>query len=258
MATLEKIRQQKFWLAVLIGGALLAFIIEVGVEAIGRSAGKSVAAKVGSEKIDIMEFSKRVEQDAANDKNQQQQYDAAQRNQKVLDEMINEKLLGSEYDKLGIYVTDNELSELTIGKNPAPAIVQFAQNLNAKSPAELYDFITNPAKHGIPEASVKELRNEWNKMTSEVVKSYKFAKLQNLVAGCMQANDLDRAQMAEDEAMTNVVLFAKQAYTTLPDDQFPVTDEEIKAEWLKRQALFKIDEETRAIHYTEGLYSENS
>ena len=112
MATLEKIRQQKFWLAVLIGGALLAFIIEVGVEAIGRSAGKSVAAKVGSEKIDIMEFSKRVEQDAADEKNQQQ-YDAAQRNQKVMEEMINEKLLGNEYEKLGIYVTDNELSELT-------------------------------------------------------------------------------------------------------------------------------------------------
>ena len=248
MATLEKIRQQKFWLAVLIGGALLAFIIEVGVEAIGRSAGKSVAAKVGNEKIDIMEFSKRVEQDAANDKNQQQ-YDAAQRNQKVLDEMINEKLLNKEYEKLGIYVTDTELSELTIGKNPAPAIVQFAQQLNAKSPAELYDFITNPGKHGIPDGSVAELRNEWNKMTNEVVKGYKQLKLQNLIAGCMQANDLDRAQMAEDEAMTNVVLFAKQAYSTLPDDQFPVTDEELKAEWMKHQSLFKLDEETRAIHY---------
>ena len=111
MATLEKIRQQKLWLAILIGGALLAFIIEVGVEALGRSAGKSVAAKVGSEKIDIMEFSKRVEQDAANDRNQnQQQYDAAQRNQKVLEDMINEKLLEMEYQKLGISVTDTELS----------------------------------------------------------------------------------------------------------------------------------------------------
>ena len=158
MATLEKIRQQKLWLAILIGGALIAFIIEVGVEALGRSAGKSVAAKVGNEKIDIMAFSKRVEQESANDRNQQQQqYDAAQRNQKVLEDMINEKLLDMEYEKLGITVTDNELSELTIGKNPAPAIVQFAQQLNANTPAELYDFITNPEKHGIPKASVKEL-----------------------------------------------------------------------------------------------------
>lgn len=247
MATLEKIRNQKFWLAILIGGALLAFIIEVGIEAIGRSAGKSVAAKVGSEKIDIMDFSRRVEQEAAKDQNQQ--YDAAQRNQKVLDEMINEKLLGKEYEKLGIYVTDKELSELTIGKNPAPAIVQFAQQLNANTPAELYDFITNPGKHGVPEASVTELRNEWNKMQDEVIKSYKLVKLQNLIAGCMQANDLDRAQMAEDEALTNVVLFAKQAYSTMPDDQYPVSDEELKAEYAKHKPMFKIIEENRPIHY---------
>ena len=36
MATLEKIRQRKKILAIVIGAALLAFIIEVGIEAIGR------------------------------------------------------------------------------------------------------------------------------------------------------------------------------------------------------------------------------
>ena len=249
MATLEKIRQKKLWLAIVIGGALLAFIIEVGVEAIGRSAGKSVAAKVGSEKIDIMEFSHRVEQDAAKDQNQQQQYDAAQRQQKVLDEMINEKLLNQEYEKLGIYVTDEEISELMIGKNPTPQVMQFAQQAGAKSPAELYDFIMNPGKQGVSEAQVAELRNEWMKMQNEIVKQYKLYKLQNLIAGCMQANDLDRAQMDMEESMTNVVLFAKQPYNTIPDDKYPVSDEELKAEWTKLKPLFKIDEETRALHY---------
>ena len=249
MATLEKIRQQKMWLAIVIGGALLAFIIEVGVEAIGRSAGKSVAAKVGKEKIDIMEFSRRVEQDAARDQQNQQQYDAAQRQQKVLDEMIGEKLLGQEYDKLGIYVTDDEISELMIGKNPTPAVQQFAQQAGAKSPAELFDFISNPGKQGVSEASVAELRNEWNRVQNDVVKQYKLYKLQNLIAGCMQANDLERAQMSEEESLTNVTLFAKQDLSTLPDDQFPVSDEEIKAEWEKHKAMFKNDEENRAIHY---------
>jgi len=235
------------WLAIVIGGALLAFIIEVGVEAIGRSAGKSVAAQVGNEKIDIMEFSKRVEQAAAND--QSQQYDAAQRQLMVLDQMIGETLLNQEYDKTGIYVTDDEISELMIGKNPTPAVQQFAQQAGAKSPAELFDFITNPGKQGVSDASVQELRNQWNKMQEQVVNQYKLYKLQNLIAGCMQPNDLERAQMQEEESLTNVVLFAKQAYSTLPDDQFPVTDEELKAEWEKHKAMFKIDEESRAIHY---------
>ena len=88
MATLEKIRQRKKILAIVIGAALLAFIIEVGIEAIGRSGGNSAAAKVGNEKIDIMKFQRRVEQEAANDQQNSQDIDGAVRQQQVLDEMI--------------------------------------------------------------------------------------------------------------------------------------------------------------------------
>ena len=76
-----------------------------------------------------------------------------------------------------------------------------------------------------------------------------FAKLQNLMAGCMQANDLDRKQMDEEESITNVVTFAKKDYASVPDKDYNVTDEELKAEWQKLKPMFKIDEETRVIHY---------
>ena len=249
MATLEKIRQRKKILAIVIGAALLAFIIEVGVEAIGRSGGNSAAAKVGNEKIDIMAFQRRVEQEAANDQQNNQQTDPALRQQQVLDEMINEKLLEQEYEKLGIYVSDKEISELMIGKNPAPAVMQFAQQVGAKSPAELYDFIMNPGKQGVQESQVAELRNQWNKLKDDITKQYRFAKLQNLMAGCIQANDLDRAQILNDEAMTNVITFAKKDYASLPDDKYPVSDEELKAEWQKMKPIFKTDEDVRMIHY---------
>ena len=249
MATLEKIRQRKKILAIVIGAALLAFIIEVGIEAIGRSGGNSAAAKVGSEKIDIMTFQRRVEQEASEDQQNDKQIDGALRQQQVLDEMINEKLLEQEFAKLGITVSDKEISELMIGKNPAPAVAQFAQQAGAKSPAELYDFIMNPGKQGVQESQVVELRNQWNKMKNDLTKQYMFSKLQNLMAGCMQANDLDRAQMAEDEAITNIVTFAKKDYASLPDDKYQVSDAELQAEWTKLKTMFKTDEDVRVIHY---------
>ena len=249
MATLEKIRQRKKILAIVIGAALLAFIIEVGIEAIGRSGGNSAAAKVGNEKIDITAFQRRVEQEAANDQQNNQQTDPALRQQQVLDEMINEKLLDQEFEKLGIYVSDKEISELMIGKNPAPPVVQFAQQVGAKSPAELYDFIMNPGKQGVQESQVAELRNEWNKLKDDITKRYRFAKLQNLMAGCIQPNDLDLAQIQNDESLTNVITFAKKDYASLPDDKYPVSDEELKTEWEKLKPMFKTEEETRVIHY---------
>lgn len=251
MATLEKIRQRKKILAIVIGAALIAFIIEVGIEAWGRSGGNSAAAKVGNEKIDILHFSKEVEKAAAEAQqdNRQEQVDPAVRQQQVLDDMINEMLLEKEYKSLGITVSDKEISELMIGKNPAPAVTQFAQQVGAKSPAELYEFITNPGKQGVDKSQVQELQNQWDKLKDDIVKQYKFAKLQNLLAGCMQANDLDRALLAEEGAVTNVLTFAKKDYASLSDDKYPVSDEELKAEWEKMKPMFKLEEEGRAIHF---------
>lgn len=250
MATLEKIRKRKVWLAVVIGLALFAFIAEAAFEVLGRFGGSTEAAKVGSEKIDIMDFQKREQLVASTEQqNNQQATDAAVRQQQVLDEMINEKLLEQEYEKLGISVSDWEISQLMIGKNPAQAVVQFAQQAGAKSPAELYEFIMNPTKQGVQASQVEQLKNQWNQLKDEITKQYLFAKVQTLMAGCMQANDLDRAQMAEEAAVTNVVTFAKKDYSTLPDDKYAVSDEELKAEWEKMKPMFKIDEPLRAIHY---------
>ena len=239
----------KTLLAIVIGGALLCFIVEAGFEALGRSGSSTSAANVGSEEINIEDFQNRVQLAANNDQQNNQQVDAATRQQQVLEEMINEELVNQELEKLGIDVSDWEITQLTIGKMPAPAVMQFAQQVGAKSPAELYDFIMNPGKQGVQESQVLDLRRQWNQLTEDVVKQYKFAKLQNLVAGCMQANDLDRAQMLEDAATTNVVTFVKKDFASLPDDKYNVTDAELKAEWEKMKPMFRIEEPLRAIHY---------
>ena len=251
MATLEKIRNKKAWLTIVIGGALLAFIIQGGVEMFGRFGSKTTAAMVGNEKIDVMRFQQRYEEEVAKDQqnNSKNQTDPAIRQQQVLEDMINEALLEQEYKKLGINVSDDEITKLMTGKEAAPAVVQFAQQAGAKSPLELFDIITNPGKHGIQKEQIKELEKEYYRLRDDIVKQYKFAKLQNLMAGCMQANNLDRANMADEDAITNVVTFAKKEYSTIPDDKYPVSDAELKAEWEKLKPMFKSDEEIRFIHY---------
>ena len=251
MATLEKIRQRKKILAIVIGAALLAFIIEVGIEALGRQASNSTAAKVGSEKIDIMTFQKRVEKESAAEQRRDPnaKTDPALRQQQVLDEMINEKLMENEYDEVGIYVSDNEISQLMIGDKPAQAAVQFAQQGGFESPAQVYDLLNNPSKYQVQPEQLVDLRNSWEELQKQITDQLRFTKLQALVAGSLQANDLDREQMAEDEALTTVINFVKKDVTTLPDDKFEPTDEEVKAEWTRLKPMFKLDEKARRVHY---------
>ncbi len=249
MATLEKIRQRKKILAIVIGAALLAFIIEEGVRVLSRAGSTTTVAKVGNEKIEYHPYQQRLEMAAAADQNEGQQTDPEIRRQQVLDEMINEELLKQEFEKVGIEVSSDEISTLMTSDKAAPAVVEFAQQVGAKSPLELYEFISNPGKQGVQESQIAELKNEWNKLTDDIYKQYRTYKLQNLVAGCFQANDLDLAQMAEEQSITNVVTFAKKEYSSLPDDKYPVSDAEIQAEWEKMKPMFKKDEEYRNIHY---------
>ncbi len=260
MAVLETIRQKKKILAIVIGLGLFAFIAEVAVEVIGRTGNPSDAARVGSEKIDFATFQHRVEKVSAADQNnpQARDIDAATRNQQVLEEMIDEQLLDNEFDKVGIYVSDNEITELMVGQNPAQQVVQFAQQVGSQfgiqTPAEFYDFMTNPQnpirkETGIQDEQFREVRAEWENMQDEIVRQYKGMKLQTLVAGALQPNKLDIAAMEEDEATTCYINYVKKELASLPDDKFPVSDAEMKAEWEKHKATYKIDSENRMIHY---------
>lgn len=250
MALLEKIRQRKKILAIVIGAALLAFIVEVAIEALGRQANNTTAAKVGSEKIDIMAFQKRVEQVTSQDQQQQNpNIDQAVRQQQVLEEMISEKLFEAEYEEVGIYVTDKEISDLMIGKNPAPAAMQMAQQVGAESPAQLFDFLSNPQKYNAQPEQVRELQAQWDKLTEEMVSQLKLAKLSALVAGGIQANDLDREMMAEEDATTSYITFVKKDFESIDDAKYKVSDEELKAEWAKCKPLFELDDENRRVHF---------
>lgn len=252
MATLEKIRQKKKILAIVIGAALLAFIIEVGIEAMGRMSGNSAVAKVGSEKIDVVAFQNRVQKETSKDQNNAGQQDAAVKQQQVLEQMISEKLLNKEYEKTGIDVTSKEISEMMIGKKPAPAVQQLAQQMGMP-PEQIFDLVSNPSKYtqGDPraEAQIAEIRNLWEETKEQTVEQLKQFKLQTLVMGGLQANDLDRQMMLEDGSTTCYVDVVKKDLQSVDDKAYPVSDSELKAEWEKIKPMFINEEPQRAIHF---------
>ncbi len=123
MATLEKIRKKSTLLLVVVGVALLAFIIgdffTSGRTLFGTG---TTIAKVGDRKIDVQDFQRRNEE--ASQQMQQQQpnskIDPAVMQAQVLQSMIQESLLDEEMNRLGITVTDAELSKAMTGANAHP------------------------------------------------------------------------------------------------------------------------------------------
>ena len=107
MSTLEQIRQRPILIISILGLALLLFILTT-VDRPGELFTDShTVAKIDGEKIDYMEFQKRVEQQQ--EQLQQRGYtnvDVAQVQEYVLQQMVNETLMEKEYKRLGLVVTE--------------------------------------------------------------------------------------------------------------------------------------------------------
>lgn len=239
MATLEKIRKRSVLLFSIIIIALLAFILGDFLNS-GRSffSDPTTASKVDGHKIDIQELNNRIN----NIKQQDQSADDGVLREQVLQAMIDEILFNEEIEKLGIVVTDNELSAFMFPENNPEMKAQMQQ---------FYDVAFNPTKYGLSEEQAASYRAQWDAMQQQAIDQLKHLKYNQLLQATLVPNKLDLD--AERNLFTNStkVLLASKSTAGLKDDDFAVTDEEIAAEYEKYQNSlnFRLTEPVRAIDY---------
>ena len=244
MAALEKIRKRAAILTIVIGAGLLAFILEEAVRASGAFTTDTLAAKVGNEKIEMQEFqnisqARQQQQDADN------KVDPAVMQQQILQEVIQEKLLTQECDEANIKVTGEEVTELMVN-NPPQAIQQICQQ-NGIDPKSLFDLLKNP--NADPnDQSWQQIRALYEQESQKMANQLMQAKLGMLLMGCLQANDID-IELTKEESTVYNVTYAKVDYATVDDSKVKVTDADLKAAYDKYKNLFKIDDESRRVHY---------
>lgn len=250
MAVLEKIRSKSVFLLIVIGVALLAFIIGDFLNS-GRSffgAGTTVA-KVDGTKISITDFQRRYEQYNQQLQASNQKVDGAVVQNQVLQDMVTEQLLEEEAEALGIDVTDAEITEAMTGQGAVPAVVQMARQLGLESPAQLHDLVFNPGKYGAQDADVAQVRAQWLEMEKNVTNQLKYQKIGVLLSGAIQANDLDKEAIAADMSTASTVDLVNVPYSSLDNKDFPVSDDELQARYEKEKSQFKTEDEIRKIHY---------
>jgi peptidyl-prolyl cis-trans isomerase D len=250
MATLEKIRKRSTLLLIVVGAALLAFIIgdffTSGRTLFGTG---TTIAKVGGEKIDIQEFQKRYEE--ANQQYQQQnaKIDPAVLQQRVLYSMIQEKLINQELEDLGIVVTDNELSQAMLGPNASYAMVQFAQQMGFETPQQLYDVAFNPSKYGVSAEQAQQVQQLWLHQEQQMEEMLKQQKFQNLLAGALVANELDAKAYYDGNASTSHIAYVKKNFADMPNADYPVTGDEIKKQYNEDKNQYRVKDELRKVNY---------
>lgn len=256
MATLEKIRSKSVLLLVIIAVALLAFILGDFLTS-GRSffSNSTTVAEVGNSKlfgntkININEFQRRLEEASQQAQAQGRKYDSAVLQQQVLTQMISEALFNEEMDRLGIKVTDAELSDAMLGQNAGYLNSMVQQQYGVESAAQLHDMAFNPSKYQLDADQAARLRAIWIDLEKNIEEQLRGQKLQTLFMGTLVANDLDAKALYDENASTAHILYTKKDYSSLADDKYPVTDAEINAEYAERKSRYELAEPIRQVEY---------
>lgn len=257
MATLEKIRKKSVLLIVIIGAALLAFILGDALTN-GRTlfGSGTTVAELGDAKVDISEYQQRMDMmQAANP-----DADGQELSQFVINSLIEEKLLDEAADKLGIEVSD-EMVTFFIMDNPLEPMQRFVQsnisyiqqiypNLTQDqigNPRFLHGLIFTPEKYGLKAEAVEPLKQNWLAMEQETKSAARRMIYQQLLSGLIQPNNLDKKDLFAGQNDGTTVDFAVKHYTDL--DKIKVTDAELQAEYDKTKNRYKVNEDTKTLNF---------
>lgn len=266
MATLQKIRNQAGLLVIVIGLAMLAFIIGDFLTS-GSTffhMNRDKVAVVNGNRITVEEFQTRVNRAVEEEQMRYRtQYNrsmpeerSSQINKEIFDRMVSEMVLTDATKEIGLGVSARELQNLLTGDNISMQVVQLFGDprTGEVDKARINEFIqylfSDDQSQYTPEQleQINEQRNFWLDLEKSVKEERLMTKLFTAIQKSLQPNDLDlEASFNESLNMVDFI-YASQMYTAIPDSAVTVTDKEIKAMYDKQKETFKRDA-SRQIKY---------
>ena len=262
MATLEKIRSKSVLLIVVIGVALLAFIIGDAITNSRNLFGdQTTVAKVGGTKIEYNDYVRKREELNQQLENARRQnpaqyanFDVQTLSQMALDQIMGEALLDKAASDAGIQTSSQQLSYYILQQPLNPRISEILQQMNAagygvSTPAQAYEIIFNPKRNGITEAEVAPYQRYWLAMESETAQMIKRNTYQRLLYGTVKANNLDKKKLYDDYVSTRNVNVAFKPYSNVIDEKYQPTDKEIREEYNNVRNDYKVDELTKEVAF---------
>lgn len=252
MATLEKIRSKGILLLVVVGAALVIFIVGDLVNSGSSYFNESSAnvAQINGENVKIRDYAMKIDQfndvvrmEYGSNLNDEM---TEQIRQMVWDNTVNENVIGNECGNIGMTITKNELADMIIGNNISPILRNNRMFVNENGV-----FDVNMLKHflstidneetanSIPYDELQRYRNYW-KYWEHTVKSFRLQeKYNNLLAKAMNINPLEAKYAYNNSKVSGDAVYAMKNYFAIPDSTISVSDSEIKKLYNKKKNQYK-------------------
>lgn len=260
MAVLQKIRNRGVLLVSCIAVALFLFVIgdllRGGEGLINQS--RQTVGEINGNAVSIQEYQNLFEEfQTYQEVTQQRSSFSEDENNQLKDAawqtFVQNLLIEDECQKLGIAVTDEEVSEvIQTGASQLLQVPVFANpQTGAYDYAQLTNFLTEYS-------TMKESGEQVPEAYEKIYKYYLFAqkqiraqllssKYQNLLSLCIFSNPIEAKQAFADRTNESDVLLVSVPFSSIADDQVTVSDADIKAKYEADKEKYKQYTETRDI-----------
>lgn len=218
---------------------------------------KDWIGKVNGDKITYNDYTRKYEEDIKNMEDQMrgQPMSDDQRNSirtQTWNSLVNDMIFHNIYDKLGINVTPDEMTELAMGANASPYIKQDAQFKNPQtgqfdpSQVRLYLSRLDQDPEGVEPGTV---RKQWLKFETLLKQNQFQSKYDNLISKGFYTPTWMAEMAYNDQNRFAAIKYVALPYTDINDADVKVSDDDYSKFLQNHEARFKADEETRKIEY---------
>ena len=252
MATLQSIRNHGTILLVVVGVAMLAFILgdflNSGSSFFNKN--RENVAEIAGHQVHYTEYEAAKEQlqevykieTGTNDINEDL---TIQLRNQAWQMMLMDYTLREQAKEIGMDVTADELSELCIGANPHQLIRQrraFYDETGNFNRFALVNFLNSLAQE--PESpeqaeSLKQAKNYWMYWEKAVRLTYLQEKYTDLLSKMVTANNLDAKYAYEGRNTTVDVQYVQQPYYAVADSLVKVTEGDLKKLYNQKKEQYK-------------------
>ncbi len=253
MATLERIRSHGVLLIVVVGLALLAFIVgdflNSGSTYFNES--KANVAEINGDNVKMVDYMAAIDQLTEvykvefGESNINEEM-TEQIRQSVWESTVREKLLDAETKAIGMEVSKQELFDLILGNNIHPLIrgrrVFYNPETGAFDPKILSQFISmldSEESSNIPADQLNTYKQYWKFWEKTVKNSRLEEKYNMLLTKATVANSLEAKNSFEGSKTAVDVVYAMKPYFSVADSLVTVSDKEVEALYEKKKEQFK-------------------
>ncbi len=264
MATLQKIRSKGTLLLVVIGLALLAFILGDAWKILRPNQGVATVGEVNGKTVNAQDYQAEFEKYADVVKmtmgvNSLNDAEYASVKDEVWNNILRKSILGKETSAIGLSVTDAEIQSL-IEKGSDPMLMQTPfQNAQTgafdvdylKSFLAFYDEMDRTGASNELLAQYDNMYNYWCFIEDNLRQNTLANKYVALLQSSFISNPVSRRNSYESRTKRNDVVLATVPYSTIADSLATITSSDIKRLYAEKKPMLKLYEETRDIKYID-------